>query len=124
MAKWQQQMEKSYGDSAAEIIALEERSGKNDPIQALRRIDRLESNWAIIREIAEKSIPDPAVIREALFLNGGAVQPQELNISSDLVIEAVLYARELRNRYTILQLYWDLGITEDAKKIAGEVYNL
>lgn len=124
MAKWQQQMEKSYGDSAAEIIALEERSGKNDPIQALRRIDRLESNWAIIREIAEKSIPDPAVIREALFLNGGAVQPQELNISADLVIEAVLYARELRNRYTILQLYWDLGIIEDAKKIAGEVYNL
>ena len=37
--------------------------------------------------------------------------------------QAILYAKELRDRYTVLQLLWDLGELEDfADSVIGEYY--
>ena len=39
----------------------------------------------------------------------GANRPGQVGIRKDQVHDAIMYAKELRNRYTVLQLMWDLG---------------
>ena len=39
--------------------------------------------------------------------------PLELGIDRGMVADSIMVAKEVRNRYTLLQLLWDLGLLED-----------
>ena len=121
-AAWSSDIRRVYQDSADEVIALEKKSGKNDPRHIAARIDALEANWPRLMAIVRQTMPDPAAIRTALRLAGGAVTPAGLGIEGALVDNAVRFAKELRNRYTVLQLYADLGLTEEAVRITRELF--
>lgn len=121
-AAWEQDIRRVYQDSAAEVIALEKKSGKNEPRRAAARVDALEASWPQLMQIIRETMPDPASVREALRLSGGPVTPAALGIEPELVDDAIRFARELRNRYTILQLYADLGLTETAVRIARDLF--
>ncbi|NLW11262.1 MAG: sn-glycerol-1-phosphate dehydrogenase [Clostridiaceae bacterium] len=121
---WEKNIRRAYGSSSDEVILLEKSALKNDPHRALIRLEKIERNWQIIVAMIEELIPDPMNIQNALEVNGGAVRPAELGISKELVFEAAAFARELRNRYTVLQLYWDLGLESQAEAVARRVYEL
>jgi glycerol-1-phosphate dehydrogenase [NAD(P)+] len=53
-----------------------------------------------------------ATMRDALAGAGGATTALELGLDSALYREAVLYAREMRNRYSVLDLLADSGELE------------
>lgn len=122
--KWEKSIRLAYGSSAEEVIALEKTALKNDPLRALARLEKIEQNWSEVMTMISKLIPDPSDIENALKINGGAVRPAELGIEKELVFEAAAFARELRNRYTVLQLYWDLGLEDLAEKVVSRVYGL
>ena len=49
------------------------------------------------------------------------VSPAQLEIDRYMVKDSVMVAKEVRNRYTLLQLLWDLGILEEmAEEIADD----
>jgi glycerol-1-phosphate dehydrogenase [NAD(P)+] len=48
----------------------------------------------------------------------GAIRPQQVGIDRDMFFDSVRYAKEVRDRFTILQLLWDLGLME---QFAGEL---
>ena len=43
---------------------------------------------------------------------GGAVRPSQVEIPQDMFYNSVCVAKEVRDRYTILQMLWDLGLIE------------
>lgn len=43
---------------------------------------------------------------------GEPVSPQQLGISMKQVKDGIVLAKEVRNRFTILQILWDLGLLE------------
>ena len=122
--KWENSILQVYGISADEVIALERVAHKNDPQRALVRLVKLEQKWSDIIKLTSEIIPEPSEIKLALELNGGAVRPSELDINEELVFEAASFAKELRNRYTILQLYWDLGLEALAEVVVRRVFEL
>ena len=45
------------------------------------------------------------------------VRPEQVGVCPQYVEDGILYAKELRARYTILQLFWDLDLLKPAKDI-------
>jgi glycerol-1-phosphate dehydrogenase [NAD(P)+] len=75
-----------------------------------------------MKSFVDAHMPDHEIIRAALEKTGGAARPEDLSLSLDVVKEAVRHAKELRDRYSILQLYWDLDLVDAAEKIAEAVF--
>ena len=44
-------------------------------------------------------------------------RPEQVGVCPQYVEDGILYAKELRARYTILQLFWDLDLLKPAKDI-------
>ena len=42
----------------------------------------------------------------------GSIRPAEVGVDGATALDSVLFAKEIRNRYTVLQLLWDLHLLE------------
>lgn len=74
---------------------------------------RLADTWDNVRERIDR-VRVPAEILEAVLRRAGApTTPQDLGWSRDFYADAVRHAREIRNRYTFLDLAADSGQLDD-----------
>jgi glycerol-1-phosphate dehydrogenase [NAD(P)+] len=70
---------------------------------------RIEERWDAIRErISAISVPH-AQLRQSLVDAGAPVEPAQLGWSHELFGNAIAHAREIRNRYTFLDVLADMG---------------
>ena len=104
---WAKEIRRVYREGAQTVIALEEKGGKNCPEELLKRLDVIESHWGEIRELA-KTVPSAEEIRKILEDLDAPTRPDEVGVCREYVEEGILYAKELRDRYTILQFLWDI----------------
>ncbi|MCH7555167.1 MAG: hypothetical protein IIC08_04135 [Proteobacteria bacterium] len=80
-----------------------------DTAQAQILNQRIDAQWdAIAARIAAISLP-AAMLEEVLARAGAAICPQDLGWPDDFYGGAVIHAREIRNRYTFLDLAADSG---------------
>ncbi|MBQ6545356.1 MAG: sn-glycerol-1-phosphate dehydrogenase [Lachnospiraceae bacterium] len=115
--EWSAEIRRAYRDAAEGILDLEEKSGKNDPEKLLKRLDVIEEHWDEIRALAA-AVPKASGIYEKLEKLDAPRRPADIGLSPEYVHDAVRYAKELRDRYTILQLLWDIGrLDEEADRI-------
>ena len=117
---WSEYMKSVYGVSADSVIKLEKKVQKNGAEGRLRRINAVEANWAEIKALIAKLIPTVAQMEETLGSLGGAIRPSHVDIPREMFYNSVCVAKEVRDRYTILQLLWDLGLE---KEFAEELSN-
>ena len=109
---WEEKMEEVYGPAAQGILDLERKAGKNDTEGRLKRIDAMEEKWGEIRELLE-GLPPSGHVAELLTSLEAPSRPEEIGIDEELLRNTLLYCKEVRPRYTILQLLWDLDILEE-----------
>ncbi len=106
---WREEINRAFLAAAPEVIALEERTQKNAREGWEQRIKVIAERWPQILEVLH-SVPSDQEIRALLTRAGGVVNPEDVGISSELVRDAIVYAKEVRPRYTVLQLLWDLNL--------------
>ena len=114
--EWTAEMERAYRGGAPMVIALERKAGKNSPEKLLKRLDAIEEHWEEIQTLAA-SAPPSAQIRDILESLGAPVRPEQVGVCPQYVADGILYAKELRDRYTILQLLWDLDLLIPMKDV-------
>ncbi len=118
---WEKEIRRVYRDGAEAVVELERKSGKNDPEKLLKRLDAIEANWEKIRALA-KTAPKASEIQKTLEMLDAPRLPKDVGLSAEYVHDGVLYAKELRNRYTVLQLLWDLDMLRDEAERITEKY--
>ena len=118
--QWAATIENVYGTGAPEVIALGRKTAKNSPDRTLSRLAAAEKNWEQIRRAAADLVPEPDQIYQALQSVGAPVSPVELGIEDSQVLLAVRHAAEMRDRYTVLQLYTDLDLLDEAESIVTQ----
>ncbi|MFA6449848.1 MAG: sn-glycerol-1-phosphate dehydrogenase [bacterium] len=75
--------------------------------------EKLQKDWdGIKNRISKAALPSEA-IEKALLRAGAFTAPEELGWPRDFYKKAVRHAREIRNRYTFLDLAGDAGMLED-----------
>ena len=120
--EWEKDIKGAFLGAADEIIALEKKGGKNGKARLDARIAVTEKNWAEISSLA-KNATKPELVRDILIRLGAPTKPQEIGVEKEMAREAILYAKEIRDRYTVLQLLYDLGELENfANTIIEEYY--
>ncbi len=115
---WEAQIEATYYDAASSVIQLENTLGKNEPANVLSRIDLLEKNWQRIKSIVNH-LPSADEIRSHLSTLGAPNTPKDIGLDEATFINSFLVAKDLRNRYGLLQILFDLGLSQE---IAQEVW--
>ena len=71
----------------------------------------------------EQNLPAVSEVEKLMRSLNGFINAAEIGVSADEVRNAVLYAKEVRDRYTLLQLLWDLGLSEKYAEIAVNYFS-
>ena len=83
-----------------------------DPGAAIQLNQRLAKRWDEIRQRIAAIHRPPQQLRETLERAGAAIRPEALGWPRGFYREAVRHAREIRNRYTFLDLAADGGVLD------------
>lgn len=111
--EWTRRIRECYEIAAEGIIAVEEKSQKNDIQMRNQRLDVIKKNWPCIQKTIKEDLPKTADIEKLLVSLDAPVTPASIGVSAEELRTGILYAKEVRPRYTLLQLLWDLGVSED-----------
>lgn len=112
-AAWEAQVRRVYGQAAQTLIHNEYSLWhKNDPAAHQQRLDRILARWPEICR-AMDTLPDADRILALMQSTGMPTRPEEIGESPQDVQDALLTARDTRNKYLTGSLLWDLGLLED-----------
>ena len=119
--KWESEMRRVFADAAGGVIELENLTGKNTAGRRNKRLEAARTNWPEARRILSR-LPSDKKVRQLLRSVGSPTNPDEIGLSKEAVLDGILYAKEVRDRFTQQQLAWDIGILpRQAKTIAEEM---
>jgi len=108
---WQREITRAYGPAAEEILLLEQTARKNDPARILARIDSMERRWAEIKAQLS-TLPTARSLYDILRTVGSPAAPKDIGIDRRTLKDTFLYCKEVRPRYTILQMLYDLDLLD------------
>jgi glycerol-1-phosphate dehydrogenase [NAD(P)+] len=94
------------------VVRDEARAKYRGASNRAKRFASLRERWVEIWAVLSPLCPEPGYLREALRRAGAATTPAELGLSKGRVYRALLGAREIRSRYTILDLAAEVGLLE------------
>lgn len=117
MDGWKEKIRDAYGAAAPGVTALEEKVHKNAGDGVARRRKVILEKKEEIQSLAA-SLPKAEEIKAMLEKMGAPSMPKEIGVDPDMVEKSILYAKELRNRYGLLQFLFDIGKLETAAKTA------
>lgn len=118
---WESEIRRAYGTAADEAIELERNDGNNCITSRLERINTIEENWQVIKDIL-KNLPSSEFLMSLLKDIGCPCTPEEIGIDKQLLKDAILFSKETRSRYTIFRLCNDLNLLESfADKLMSEL---
>jgi len=110
--KWKKTVEELYQSAAKGIIDINEKEQRNSIAKRLERIRFIKENLYKIIEII-KDVPSAQEIKEILKSVGAPYTPIEVGIDTKTLIDCIKMAKEVRTRYTILNLLSDIAILDD-----------
>ena len=106
------------GRGAETMIRHEERiEHKYDKEKFLARLDRIIEKWDEILEIINAEIPTEEELDSLLRRIGAPRTMADIGIPDDNIGEVFEATRDIRDKYVLSRLIFDLGLTEEAKNI-------
>ena len=109
--KWKEEIRAAYGPAAGGVIAMEETAKKNETSGHLKRIDTMEKNWGEITALLDQ-LPSAQQVIDILKSLDAPYLPGQIDVDDQLLRNTLKYCKEVRARYTILQMIWDLGLLD------------
>lgn len=122
--KWDEKMLEIYGPAGQSVIALEEKTAKNSDDNVKRRRKMVIDNKDKIQNLI-KQLPSIEETLQRMKKIDEPYRPDQVGITPEMLKIAIVYAKELRNRYGLLQLLYDFGKLEDAAEtVSRQVMSL
>ena len=119
--RWRADIRAAYGPAAEGVIALEGRADKNGTAGRLARLDAMQAHWGEIEALL-RALPPSGQIMQALRSLDSPCTPAQIGVDRALLRDTLLYCKEVRARYTILQMLWDLDLLEPlADQVIGSL---
>lgn len=82
-------------------------------LPSMKRLETLAGDWGVIRDSLRQYAAGASRLEAILRTAGAPVNPKDLGMDADEIRGSILHAREIRSRYTILDLAADLGLLEE-----------
>lgn len=121
---WIKEIKEVYEIAADGIISVEEKSKKNDISMRNQRLEVIEKNWDMIRQMIRDNLPKVKEMEDLFAGLDAPTNPTQIDVSLEELYQSVIYAKEVRPRYTVLQLIWDLGLSKEYAEKTKEYFTL
>ena len=102
-----------YGDELGAMCFAEAKKKAFDKKGAAVFNEKLEELWPELREELQKFVMDPAEMQTTLKSAGGATTATELGFPVKLWRQSMKHARDVRNRWSFLDLADDAGLLDE-----------
>ena len=106
---WNAHLREKLGAGAEAMIAGERREGKYDPGKHAARLERILANWEEIRAIIG-TLPKSGDLEAFMRQIGHPTSFSEIGVSEEDAREAFRMAKDIRDKYVLGRLLWDLGL--------------
>ncbi len=104
------------GKSSEAMIALEKKEGKYDKEKHKDRLEIILNNWEGILKIISEELPSYEKISELMVKLGMPTTISEIGIDQRLLPDIFVSSKDIRDKYVLPRLLWDLGIIDDFLK--------
>ena len=112
-AAWSEQLRAFLGKGAESMIALEAKERKYDCESHRQRLETILEKWDAILAIVAEELPTIAQL-DALFDATGLPKTMEgIGLDAALLPMTFKAAKDIRDKYVLPRLCWDLGILDD-----------
>ena len=115
--KWCETLDEHLGKSAKTLIALEENEKKFDAEKHKIRLQTIIEKWDTILNIVKEELPSSAEILELMTSLNMPVSCSDIGISEDTLKTTFKVTKDIRNKYIISHLAWDLGLLDYLSEI-------
>ncbi len=110
---WSETLRAFLGKGAEAMILLEEKEQKYSLTAHRKRLDTILDVWEDIREIIEVEIPLAAEVERILQAIGAPMHVEDIGLSNEILPNTFCATRDIRDKYVLSRLAWDLGVTEE-----------
>jgi glycerol-1-phosphate dehydrogenase [NAD(P)+] len=112
-AAWEKNVARVFGATAPSIVAIEKKTGKNDPKKHAARLERIIENWDAIQAVIREELPDSGWVESVMADTGMPLHPADISLSPKDVSDAFVSARDIRDKYLSCTLLWDHGYMDE-----------
>ena len=111
-AAWEENLRRVFPKAADGLLKLERKARKNDCQGRLRRAERIVAAWEDILTLLE-ALPSYEEAKELMCRIGMPTSHREIGLTAEDVVDAFVCSRDIRDKYLLSSLIWDLGYMED-----------
>ncbi len=111
-ALWQQTLREFVGKGAEAMIENEKTEQKFTPENHAKRLCKIIENWDLILQIAKQEMPSSAYIEEIARKIDLNLDLMQIGIDEEKAELTFKATKDIRNKYILSNLCWDLGIWE------------
>lgn len=98
------------GKGAYAMIENEKTQKKYDPDLHKKRLDAIIANYPSILQIIDEEIPSPNELRKLYVILGLPTKAEDTVISPDIINDTFRFSKDVRDKYVLSRLFWDIGI--------------
>lgn len=110
---WSAELRAFLGAAADTMIALEAKEGKYDKRTHEARLNLILENWENILQILREELPSAARLTEIMDTIGISTDLNTLGVDSACAKQTFRATKDIRDKYVLSRLAWDLGILEE-----------
>ena len=110
---WNTELRTFLGSSADTMIELEKKEGKYRKDTHPARFRVIEKNWDAILEILRQELPAREELRKLLDTVGISRDLTTIGVDRETARQTFRATKDIRDKYVLSRLAWDLGILED-----------
>ena len=110
---WNSRLREFLGSSAEAMIELEEKEGKYRKDTHAARFALIEENWENILTILRQELPAKEELCKLLDAVGISRDLMTIGVDRELAKETFRATKDIRDKYVLSRLAWDLGILEE-----------
>jgi len=120
--KWIKNITDVFTISATNIIEFKQESINFNEQEREVTMHKILEHWSDLKNICDTKVPGPEEIINTLKKAGAVWDPKELGLSKEIFRKSLIAAKDMRNRYGILQLLEDIGKLDDAASYITNIY--
>ena len=120
--KWMKNIIDVFTISGENIIEFKQGSINFNEKEREVTMQKIVSKWDDIKNICDVFVPEPTEIIKTLKKAGAVWNPKDLGFDKEIFRKSFIAAKDMRNRYGILQLLEDIGKIDDAADYITNIY--
>lgn len=113
--KWNNELRAFLGKGAEAMILLEKREQKYNVDRHRERIKVIVEKWDRILSIIEEEVPESSEIEELLDRINAPKGLEDIGLESSILPMTFKASKDIRDKYVLSRLVWDLGIIDELK---------